>query len=454
MKRSALLMDFYALTMVNVYHNFKPKAWATFDLFIRKLPKNRAFLIACGIEEALIYLRDFSFLPDDISYLKKIGFKNDFLKYLKNLRFSGDVWAVKEGTFIFPEEPILRITAPLRQAQLIEAYLLNTVNMQSMIASKAVRVVMAAGQKPVFDFSLRRTQGFDAGLKAARASYIAGCSGTSNVLAGKLYNINVIGTMAHSYIMSFDNERDSFRAYTHTFPDKSILLIDTYSYSKGIKNAIAIAKELKTKGFKLLGVRLDSGDILNESKRIRRSLDKNGFSFVKIFASGNLDEYKIDNLVKKKALIDSFGVGTNMGVSSDAPYCDVIYKISEISHASGEFVPTMKFSAKKSTYPGRKQVYRIKDRKGRFNRDVLALETEKIKGQPLLLKMMEKGRILYKIPNIKRSRDFVRQQLSELPPCYKKLKPSKEYPVRKSPGLKKLVRILSGKLKENEAHPG
>jgi nicotinate phosphoribosyltransferase len=447
MKNAALLVDFYALTMANVYQRFLPQAQATFDLFIRNLPKNRSFLVACGINDALSYLKSFAFTKDDIAYLKRFNFDNSFLKLLKNIKFRGEVWAVREGTLIFPGEPILRITAPLVQAQLLEAYLLNTINIQSAIASKAARVVIAAKSRPVFDFSLRRTHGPAASLQVARASYVAGCSGTSNVSAGKLLGIKVMGTMAHSFVMSFNSELESFRAYAKTFPNQAVLLLDTYNYRQGIKNALIIAKELKQKGFRLMGVRLDSGNLIKESKKIRSLLDKNGFSYVKILASGNLDEFKIERLVKAKAPIDSFGVGTNMGVSSDAPYCDVVYKISEINSGKVNFSPTMKLSRNKVTYPGRKQIYRIKDAKGNFKNDVIALEHERQKGEPLLMKMMEKGRTLRKELPLAQVRKFVNKQINELPPEYKKLKTNKIYSVMKSTQLKRLTNKLSQQLK-------
>jgi nicotinate phosphoribosyltransferase len=446
MRDSALLMDYYALTMANVYYEFKPNALATFDLFLRSLPPNRNFVIACGIEESLNYLKDFSFSKEDLEYLKRSGFNKGFLKYLAKLKFRGDVWAVREGTVIFAQEPILRITAPLVQAQLVEAFLLNTVNVLTMVASKAARVVLAAQNKPVFDFSLRRAQGAGASLKAAKASYISGFSGTSNVLAGKLFNINVVGTMAHSYVMAFNSEVESFKAYADVFPNRSILLVDTYNYAHGIKNAIAVANRLKLKGFKLQAVRLDSGDLVKISRKIRKLLDKNGLSFVKIFASGNLDEYKIEKLIKQDAKIDSFGVGTNMGVSADAPYCDVIYKISETTNKNGRFLPTIKLSANKSTYPGRKQIYRISSKKGKFMKDVLALEAEQLKGTALLSQVMDEGKKIQDFSNIEKTKAYVKWQLSCLPDCYKTVKASKEYPVIKSSRLKKLKNSLTKKL--------
>ncbi|MBU2063922.1 MAG: nicotinate phosphoribosyltransferase [Candidatus Omnitrophica bacterium] len=436
---SALLMDFYELTMCAVYFAYKPQAWATFDLFVRKLPEDRSFLVACGIKEALLYLKNFSFAREDIKYLKKFNFRPAFLNYLAGLKFTGDVWAVKEGTIVFEQEPIMRITAPLCQAQLVESVLLNTINLQTAIASKAARIILAAEGRAVYDFSLRRAQGQDAALKAAKASYIAGAAGSSNVLAGKMFGIPTIGTMAHSYVMSFDTEMESFQAYADIFPKQSILLLDTYSYKKGIKNAITIARRLKRKRFNLSGVRLDSGDLARESKRIRKVLDENGFGKVKIVASGDLDEYKIKRLIKIGAPLDSFGVGTKMGVSVDAPYCDVIYKISEITDKQGGFVPTMKLSQHKNTLPGRKQVFRIRDKKGTYKKDIIALETEKIKGIPLLLKMLEKGRIVYDDFSLKTARKFVSRQLKSMPHRIKDLGKGVSFPVEQSVKLKSLA---------------
>ena len=284
--------------------------------------------------------------------MKKKGiFKDRFLDYLKGLRFSGEVWALPEGTVFFPGEPVLRVSAPILEAQMAESALLNTINIASLISSKAARVVLAAQGKGVYDFSLRRTQGMSAALAAARSSYIAGCLGTSNVLAGKLYGIPTAGTMAHSFVMSFQSELESFRAYTSLFPDNSILLVDTYDYRKGIENAITAARELEAKGHKLKGVRLDSGDLVRISRMARRLLDTAGLNYVRVFASGNLDEFKIENLLKNGAKIDSFGVGTNMGTSCDAPYLDVIYKLSRIDNRDGSIQPVMKLSQDKITYP-------------------------------------------------------------------------------------------------------
>ena len=346
------MLDLYELTMAQGYFVYKKDAFATFDLFVRALPKNRAYLVLCGLEEILGYLKNLRFSQEDIDYLSKQKlFSQDFLRYLANFRFSGCVWAMPEGTIFFAEEPVIRITAPIIEAQIIESFLLNTVNLETMVASKASRVVCAAGSKGVYDFSLRRTHGAGAGIKVGRATYIAGAKGTSNVLAGKLYKITIVGTMAHSFVMSFRQEMDSFLAYANTFPQATILLVDTYDTKKGIENAITLGLYLKEKGYRLQGIRLDSGNIVALSKLARKMLDRAGLRFVKILASGNLDEFKIEELLKKGARVDNFGVGTNMGSSVDAPSLDVVYKLSEVTDDYGRFSPTMKLSKAKVTYP-------------------------------------------------------------------------------------------------------
>jgi len=448
---NALLLDLYELTMALVYFIYKKNTRATFDLFVRELPTNRAYLLACGLEGILDYIRNLRFSSNDISYLRRQKlFSGDFLKFLSRFKFRGDLWAMPEGTVFFAEEAVLRVTGSIIEAQIIESFLLNSINLESMIASKASRVVLAAQGRRVFDFALRRTHGAQAGIKVARASYIAGSSGTSCVLAGKLYQIPVAGTMAHSFVMSFPQEMDSFLAYAQTFPQKTILLVDTYNTKKGIGNAVAIGLYLKKKGFRLLGIRLDSGDIVSLSKLARGMLDKAGLDFVRIFASGNLDEFKIKALLKKKAAVDDFGVGTNMGTSIDAPCLDVIYKVSEVTDESGNFLPTMKLSRGKVTYPGRKQVYRIRDKRGNFLKDILGLENERLKGEPLLIKVVDKGRVIYRAPALKKVRAFAQKNLSLLPRGLKEVYPRYRYPVEISPGLKKLRQDLSRNLEARQ----
>ncbi len=446
----SLLTDFYELTMCASYFDNKRNGPATFDLFIRKLPPNRSYYIFAGLEQALLYLKNLRFNTEQIDYLRERGFKEDFLNYLRGFKFSGEVWAVPEGTIVFPDEPLIRVTAPIIEAQLVESFLLNTVNLQTMIATKASRVAHAAQGKTVIEFGLRRTHGTDAGMKAARCSYIGGCNGTSSVLAGMKYGIPVFGTMAHSFVMFFDNEAEAFKAFAKTFPKASTLLIDTYDNIKGAENAVATAKTLERKGFRLSGVRIDSGDLVEISKKVRHILDKNGLDYVKIFASGDLDEYKIEDLLRRGAKIDSFGVGTRMSTSEDRPYVDIIYKLCEKMGGSGEFVPTMKLSQGKITLPARKQVYRVKDRNGIFAKDIIALHDEKVEGTPLLIKVMEKGKIVHKLPSLEQIRNNGLQNLSKLPEKCKQLRKAPRYPVILSPNLKKILKELSSELKKIE----
>jgi nicotinate phosphoribosyltransferase len=447
----SLLTDLYELTMCASYFDNNRTEPATFDLFIRHLPPERSYYVVAGLEQVLLYLKNATFTSAQISYLRKRGFREEFLSYLQGFKFSGEVWAIPEGTVAFADEPLIRVTAPIIEAQLVESFLLNTVNLQTMIATKASRVVHAAQGRSVVEFGLRRTQGADAAMKAARCSYIAGCSGTSNVLAGMKYGIPVFGTMAHSFIMLFDKEVEAFRAFAKSFPKTSTLLIDTYDNIKGAQNAVTIAKELEKKGFRLSGVRLDSGDLAEVSKRVREMLDEKGLGYVQIFASGDLDEYKIHDLLRRGAKIDSFGVGTRMSTSEDRPYADIIYKLCERMDKSGKFAPTMKLSRGKRTLPARKQVYRVSDKTGSFVKDIIALHNEKTEGMPLLVKVMEKGEITRELPTLKQIRENASQNLARLPEKYKMLKGAAHYPVVCSPNLKKLLKNVTSELKKIES---
>ncbi|MDD5432330.1 MAG: nicotinate phosphoribosyltransferase [Candidatus Omnitrophica bacterium] len=443
----ALLVDLYELTMAQCYFHYREDTWATFDLFVRDFPKNRSYLVAAGLDDILKYVLNLRFVDAELAYLKSLKlFTPDFLGYLKDFRFKGHLWALPEGEVFFPQETVIRVTAPIIQTQLIESVLLNTVNLQSMIASKASRIVLSAKSSNVYDFSLRRTHGPEAGLKVARSSYLAGFSGTSNVLAGKMYKIPVAGTMAHSFVMSFRHELDSFLAYAETFPKKTILLVDTYDTLKGIENAVTVGLFLKEKGHRLVGIRLDSGDFVSLSKIARHKLNQAGLGDVKIYASGDLDEFKIKVLLSKGACIDSFGVGTNMGASTDAPVLDVVYKLSEVTDEFGKFQPKMKISKGKATYPGRKQVYRIKDKRGRFVKDIIGLWDEAIKGKPLLKKVIHGGNLVYKAPALEQSRIYLKQNLKYFPVAMKEIDSDYRYPVLFSPGLEKLKKDLSKQL--------
>jgi len=446
----SMFTDLYELTMCASYFDNKRFEPATFDLFIRRLPPNRSYFLFAGLEQVLLFLTKVRFTKDQIDFLRKQGFKKEFLDYLKDFNFTGEVWAIPEGTIVFPNEPLIRVTAPIIEAQLIETFILNTINLQTTIATKASRVVCAAKGKPVVEFGLRREHGTDAGMKVARCSYIAGCNGTSNTLAGMKYGIPIFGTLAHSFVMLFEREIDSFRAFVKTFPDKSTLLIDTFNDIKGAEKAAVVAKELEERGSKLGGVRLDSGDLVQISKKVRELLDKNGLEYVKIFASGDLDEYKIEELLNQDARIDAFGVGTKMGTSADRPYVDIIYKLCEKTNDKGEFSPIMKLSKGKITLPGRKQVFRFKDKRNDYVKDMIALESEKVDGEPLLVKVMEKGKMVYALPSLEETRKRALEGLSKLPKKYKKLKRAPRYPVELSLGLKRLITQLTEKLKKAE----
>lgn len=446
----SLFTDLYELTMCASYFDNKKFEPATFDLFIRRLPPNRSYFLFVGLEQVLLFLKKIKFNEEQLRFLGKQGFNDQFLDYLKNFKFTGEVWAIPEGTIAFPNETLIRVTAPIIEAQLIETFILNTVNLQTTIATKASRVINVAKGRPIIEFGLRREHGTEAGMKVARCSYIAGCSGTSNVLAGMEYGIPIFGTMAHSFVMLFEKEIDSFRAFAKTFPHKSTLLIDTYDDITGAENAATVAKELEEKGFKLGAVRLDSGDLADLSKKVRALLDKKGLKYVKIFASGDLDEYKIEELLRKKDRIDAFGVGTKMGTSADRPYVDIIYKMSEKMNGQSHFSPIMKLSKGKVTLPGRKQVHRLKDQKGNFAKDIIALENEKVNGEPLLIKVMENGEIIYDLPPLEEIRKRAFENLSKLPKKYKKLKDAPLYPVELSSGLQCLIKDLTAKLKKAE----
>jgi nicotinate phosphoribosyltransferase len=446
----SIFTDFYELTMCAAYFDNKNFETATFDCFIRRLPENRSYFLFTGLEQILLYLQNIKFTPQHLAYLKRQGFNQQFLNYLKDFKFTGDVWAVPEGTVAFPNEPLVRITAPIIEAQIVETFILNTVNLQTTMSTKASRVIHAAKGKSVIEFGLRREQGVDAGMKVARSSYIAGCKGTSNVLAGMVYDIPIFGTMAHSFIMSYPKELDAFRAFAKTFPDKSTLLIDTYDDIAGAEKAVIVAKELEAKGFRLGGVRLDSGDLAETSKKIRKILDETGLGYVKIFVSGDLDEFRIADLLSNGARIDSFGVGTKMGTSADRPYLDVIYKLCETMTAPNVYSPIMKLSTDKLTLPGRKQVYRYKDVEGNYVKDVITLANERVDSEPLLVKVMSDGKLTYTLPSLNQIKDFAAENLSKLPEKHKALTNAEPYAVELSQKLQELIKTLREKITQNE----
>ena len=408
---SALLTDLYELTMSQVYVERGMLAPATFSLFVRKLPRQRSFLLFAGLWPLLEALRELRFSEDDLAYLESLKlFKPTFLDYLKDFRFSGEVWALPEGTVFFENEPVVEITAPLPEAQIVETLVINLVNIETAIATKAALCVLAAQGRPCVDFGARRTQGLEASLHAARASYIAGFTATSNVLAGKLFGLPVTGTMAHSYVESFDREEEAFRVFAENFPENTVFLIDTYDTLEGARRAARVALKLKEKGLSVRGVRLDSGDVIELSRKVRRVLDEAGLSEVKIFVSGGLDEKRIAEIVSSGAPVDAFGVGTKMGVSADAPYLDLAYKLVEYDGR-----PRMKLSEGKITYPGRKQVFRRYDDSGLMEEDLLALREEDLPGKPLLKCFMRERNLLETPPSLSTIRRRAAEEIARLP---------------------------------------
>lgn len=442
MPGGALFADLYEFTMAASYaaHGFEHEA--TFDLFVRRLPPQRRFLVAAGLEAALAYLEGLRFEPADIDYLASLGrFSEDFLVRLATFEFTGTVWAVPEGEVVFANEPLLEVTAPLIEAQLVETFLINCVATQTMVASKAARVAIACGGRPFVDFSARRDHGVDAALMAARAAYVGGAAATSLVAAGAVHGLPLSGTMAHSYVMSFEREEDAFRAYACDFPDDAVLLLDTYDTLAGARRAAAVAHELAAEGIRIRGVRLDSGDLTSLSLAVRGILDDAGLPHVEVFVSGDLDEHRITELVATGAAVDAFGVGTRLGTSDDAPSLGAVYKL--VDDVRG---PRIKLAAEKSTLPGRKQVHRVD---GASGHDVIALRDEELDvGRPLLEQVMVDGRPVRPAPPLADVRARCRDAVARLPARLRTLVgPEDPYPVELSPGLRTLVADLTA------AHP-
>lgn len=431
-----LVVDLYELTMAQSYFHRGMNGWAAFDYFIREQPPTRRFFLFAGLETLVAALENLRFPKETRAYLRSLGiFRDDFLDYLKDFRFEGDLYSVREGEVVFAREPILRIEAPLIQAQIVETLLLNTLNFQTLIASKAARVILASQGRGVVDFSPRRDHGVDAALKVARASYLAGCMGTSYVHAGKVYGIPVFGTMAHSYVMAFPSEKEAFLAFAREYPQRPILLVDTYDVLQGVQHAIDVARILDREGIRLFGIRIDSGDLVTLSQQARSMLRQAGYSDVNIVLSGDLDEYRIAQILNQGAEADSFGVGTRLGTSSDMPYLGGVYKLTMY-----EGKPRVKHSVGKQTWPGRKQVYRQQ------GRDVVVLEGEHAQGEPLLHKIMEKGMIRM-LPTLEESREYARQRLQDLPDTLRGLDPlpphaPSSWDVVPSSGLQQLIESL------------
>ena len=442
-KAIALMTDLYQLTMAQSYFQSGKFAPATFSLFIRAYPAHRGFFVAAGLQDVLRFLAEFAFDSAALDYLHAQHlFADDFLDFLQRLRFTGDVRALPEGSLVFKDEPILEVTAPIIEAQIVETFIINQINLQMLIATKAARCVHSAAGRPLVDFSLRRTHGIDAGMKVARSSYLAGFSGTSNVLAGKLYELPIVGTMAHSFVSSFEREIDAFRSFVASFPENSILLIDTYDTVEGARKAVQVAREMAAKGQRLRGVRIDSGDLATLAHSVRRILDEAGFHEVKIIGSGGLDEYDLEELAKASAPYDSYGVGTKMGVSGDAPWFDIAYKLVEYDNR-----PVLKLSTGKASCPGKKQVFRFADGRGHFERDVIALHAEELaEAQPLLKKVMEQGRVAQPLPPLKEIRENFLSEFGRLDESIKAIRNPAIYPVEASFQLRQLQETVERRI--------
>ena len=434
-QNSSLLTDFYQLTMLQGYVEQSMDDIAVFEFFVRKLPGERNFFMAAGLAQVLSYLETFTFDQNDLDYLADDNrFHPDFLRYLAKLRFTGDLHAMAEGSIFFPDEPIIRITAPLSQAQLMETRIINILQFQTMIASKAARMTLAAPEKFLVDFGLRRAHGAEAGLFAARASYLAGFSGTSTVLAGKMYGIPLFGTMAHSFVLAHDSETLAFDHFAESQPDNVVLLIDTYDTEKGADKVVSLAPRLMEKGITIKGVRLDSGDMILHAKKVRRILDQGGLTDVRILTSGNLDEYKLAEFSQADAPIDGFGIGTRMTTSADAPYLDCAYKLVEYAG-----IARRKRSEGKATWPGRKQVFRSFDPHGRMCGDILTIESDELTRRPMIQHVMKQGKRIAGQPDIKKSREYAFSQLASLPDYLIQLNKSERYPVKISRPLTELA---------------
>ena len=436
---SPLLTDLYELTMLQAYYERGMTDTAVFELFVRKLPAGRNFLVAAGLEQALDFIEGLRFGDEELAWIERSGlFRPSFVGHLAKFRFTGDVHAMPEGTVFFPNEPFLRVTAPFPEAQLLETRVLNLMHFETLIASKAARCRMAAGGKHLIDFGLRRAHGAEAGLLAARASYLAGFDGSSTVLAAPRFGIPVFGTMAHSFVQAHESERAAFEAFASVFPENAVLLIDTYDTVEGARRAVEAGRS-----FPIKGVRLDSGDLDSLSREVRRILDAGGLKDAIIFASGNLDELRVAELVSAGAPIDSFGIGTSLVTSSDHPALDAVYKLQEYAGRARR-----KRSAGKATWPGRKQVFRRYDAGGRFAGDLVSLESDFQPGEALLVPVMERGRPL-PAPRLSHVREQTLAQLARLPDSLRSLGPAAPYSVEISTS----VRALAGRVDNETAQP-
>jgi nicotinate phosphoribosyltransferase len=446
---SGLLTDYYQLTMMQGYLKNGLTGTAVFEFFFRKLPKQRGFLVAMGLESLLECIERLHFTADELQWLREKGCSAELLAFLCDFRFTGDVHAVPEGSIVFPEEPILRITAPLPQAQLLETRAINLLHFQTLIASKAVRNVLSAPDKPLVEFGLRRAHGAEAGLLAARACYLAGFAGTSNVMAGRMFDIPIFGTMAHAFVLAHDDEIAAFADFARANPNDAVLILDTYDTQAAAAKVVKLAQTLAGEGIRIRGVRLDSGDLAEHARKTRRILDDGGLRDVQIFASGNLDEWSLAKLTAAKAPIDGYGIGTRLDVSADVPYLDCAYKLQEYAGK-----PRRKRSEAKATWPGPKQVYRVFGPDGLASHDELTLDEGAESSQPasassgqpqaLIVPVMRAGRRVGRTPASQEIRACLADQLAQLRPELKALEPQTEYRVEIMPALHALAAQCDG----------
>jgi len=432
---SPLTTDLYELNMVQAYLDKGEDREAVFEFFVRRLPSRRGFLLAAGLEDALDYLETLRFSDAEIAWLKSTGrFRDNLLDYLKAFRFTGDVHAIAEGTVCFPHEPLIRITAPLPMAQLAETRLINILHFQTLIASKAVRMVLAAPGKVLSDFGLRTAHGAEAGLYSARASYLAGFAGAANVLAGERYGIPIVGTMAHSFVQVHDDEMAAFEDFARSRPQGVILLIDTYNTEQGARKVVELAPRLAKDGIAIRGVRIDSGDLIASARQVRAILDAGGLKEVIILVSGGVDEDVLLTMQAQNAPIDGFGIGVSLDVSTDVPAFDCAYKLQEYAGK-----PRRKLSEGKQTWPGRKQVWRSYDAQGRMGGDVLTIEGDARQGEALIAPVMRGGKRVGPAPTLAQIRERTARELARLPEPLRQLQLGAEYPVKVADALKKLA---------------
>jgi nicotinate phosphoribosyltransferase len=447
---SPLHTDLYQLNMVQAYLARGENKTAVFEFFVRVLPPRRGFLLAAGLDLALDCLENFHFSPDDIAWLKQTGcFNGELLDYLAQFKFSGDVHAVPEGTVFFANEPILRVTAPLTEAQLVETQMINILHFQTLIAAKAARMVLLAPDKLLIDFGLRRAHGFDAGLMAARASYCAGFAGTATLLAQRRFGIPTFGTMAHSFIETFDDELAAFESFARSRPDNLVLLIDTYDVEAAARKIVALAPRLKAAGITIRGVRIDSGDLIALSKSVRGVLDQGGLADTTILASGGIDEEMLAKCALAEAPIDGFGIGTNLVTSSDVPSLDCAYKLQEYAG-----IPRRKLSAGKATWPGRKQFWRCYHDNGIMSGDIISIEGDTQPGKPMIVQVMRAGRRLFADPTLAEIRAHARRELTRLPGQLRRLDQGSSYPVVIAETLKLVTSDVDRHLRERQSNGG